>query len=129
MVYLEFIVVGGISLIVGLSVGFVLVKYTNIIDRISKKQRYKQKVINDPELLLEKLKENGAITDMGKKVDLSIVEVDGKKEIKIKIEEEADQQIQTEVDKKVKKITKKTIKKKKVRKLRKSSKSKKKKNI
>ena len=127
MVYLEIIAVGGISLMIGLSVGFVLIKYTNIIDRISKNQRYKQKVINNPELLLEKLKENGTITDMGKKVDLSIVEVDGKKEIKIKIEEEVDEQ--TEVDKKVKRIAKKIIKKKKVKKRKKTSKPKKKKNI
>lgn len=87
MVVLEFIIIGSASLIIGLIVGVVLVKKTNIIDKVSKHERYKQKVIKDPELLLEKLKENGEITDMGNKVNLSVVEVDGKKQLEINVKE------------------------------------------
>ncbi len=87
MVILEFAVIGGISLMVGAGIGVVLAKYTNVINFVSKSERYKQKVMNDPELLIEKLKEHGEITDFGKKVDMSLVTVDGKKEIQVKIEE------------------------------------------
>ncbi len=89
MVWFEVIIVGSISLIVGFIVGFILNKRTNIIDKVSKHERYKQSILNDPELLLEKLKEHGEITDMGKKVAMSIEEIDGKKQIKIDISDDA----------------------------------------
>lgn len=91
MGYLEWLVIGGGALIIGFIVGLVLVRYTNIVDRISKHERYKQKIINNPKLLLEKLEENGDIVDMGKKVKLSIVEKDGKKEIVVTMGEDIEQ--------------------------------------
>ncbi len=88
MVVLEFLAIGGISLLIGGSIGIILAKYTNIINFVSKNERYKQKIMNDPELLIEKLKEHGEITDFGKKLDMSLVTVDGKKEIQVKMKEE-----------------------------------------
>lgn len=88
MVVLEFIVIGGISLLIGAGIGVILAKYTNIINFVSKNERYKQKIISDPELLLEKLKEHGDIKDMGNKVDMSVVTIHGKKQIEVKVEEE-----------------------------------------
>ncbi len=85
MAHLELIVIGVIAFIFGICGAALLVKYTNIIDKISKHERYKQKILNDPELLLEKLKENGDIVDMGEKMDLYIVEKDGKKQIEVKM--------------------------------------------
>ncbi len=96
MVYLELAVVGVSSFVFGICVAALLVKYTNIINRIYKHEKYKNEILNDPELLLEKLKENGDIVDMGEKMDLFIVEKDGKKQIEFKrtiIEEEETKKI------------------------------------
>lgn len=89
MGFVEGAIIVSVSLLVGLGVGIFLIKKTNIINFVSKSQREKQKILNDPELLLAKLQEHGDIVDDGKKVDMSIVEINGKKQLKITIEESA----------------------------------------
>ena len=83
MVYFESLLVGTLSLIVGIIIALILVRKTNILEMISKEERYKNEVINNPELLLQKLNENGPFVDEGEELHFSITKKEGKSNISV----------------------------------------------
>ena len=80
MAALEIVVVGIIALGFGALVVYFLSEKTNLFEWIAKADKRKKEVLNDPELLIEKLNENGKkIVDTGEILEYGIVEKDGKK--------------------------------------------------
>lgn len=77
----EIIVISILGIIVGIILAYILSK-TNI-KFPTKDQRKKNKIINNPELLAEKLNEN-EIVDNGEKLEYSVVEKDGEKHLDLK---------------------------------------------
>ncbi len=73
MAMTETIIVGIAGLVVGLTAAYFLFTKTKLADKLSKEQREKEKIINNPELLLEKLNHNiNSITDEGQKLEYCI---------------------------------------------------------
>ena len=81
MAALEIVVVGVIGFGLGALAVYFLSKKTKLIDKIAKKDKRKEEVLNDPELLIKKLNENGKIVDTGETLEYGIVEEGGKKTV------------------------------------------------
>lgn len=76
---------------VGLLLGFFMVKLfpkTKFGKKLLENKDPKNKVLNDPELLVQKLKEGEGFMDEGKDMNYSVGEEDGKKVVKLDIGEE-----------------------------------------
>ena len=114
----EVLVLLGFALIVGVAIGYFLSKNKKIANKFLKERREIDKVINNPEILLEKLKGHGKIIDNGEELHYSIGEKDGEKVIELnktpyKAPKESRKQPSETISKKKKKPTKANIKKKK----------------
>jgi len=94
MVDLIAIVLGVIAVCIGSGIGYLISKKTKLIDNFSKDAKIRNKIINDPELLKEKIKDSLRklnpdaegdikIFDQGREVTLDIKEKDGKKILEI----------------------------------------------
>ncbi len=79
----ELIIVVVLALSLGAIIGYFLAKKTKVMHKLLKKSTDKEVeiIINNPDLLLKKLKENGKIIDDGEELEYSIVKKDGKRVI------------------------------------------------
>lgn len=71
---LEIIVVGILALITG---AVLVLPFRKKIK--SKEQKAIEKIVEDPELILQKLKEGGKMIDLGEELEYSVKELQGKK--------------------------------------------------
>lgn len=86
---LEVIAVAIPSMIIGAGIMKLLLKSKKVEVIIDRSERKKYKAINNPELLLEKLNENGVMVDDGDEVSFAVEEKDGKKQLVQKIKKNA----------------------------------------
>jgi len=109
-----------VGILIGIKIGLFLFKrYPNLFNKFTKEKEI-NKVLNDPHLLVEKLKSHGEIYDMGKRLDIKVGQ-DSKtgqdvvvvEEIKVKKAKELQKKIVEKIEKKESKTKKKTKKKKK----------------
>jgi len=89
------ILLGILFILFGSAIGWIIAKKTKLLDNLTEKQRYKNKILNDPELLIEKIKESVKkmnpegkgdvrIIDDKEEIILGTKEVNGKKVLDIK---------------------------------------------
>jgi hypothetical protein len=102
------------GLILGIMIVFFLSKFGLKIR--SKGEREKNKIIKNPELLLEKLNQNGVMVDQGERLNYNVIDEDGKKKLGLErspavVQMEPTQPVKKKVVKKPKKIVKKKRKK------------------
>ena len=104
----EALVIGTIALVLGAGIGHIL---RNRIKKIlNTKQKEMDAIVNDPDLLVEKLNKNGKMVDSGEELKYSVVEEGGVRKVsleKTKVKPEQPLQPQTTKSKVVKKATKK----------------------
>lgn len=88
------ILIGVVFLAIGSFIGFLIAKKTKILDNFSQDSRSMNKILNDPDLLVKKIKESikqinpnvegePEIWDNDTKIKLNVVEKDGKKVLEI----------------------------------------------
>ena len=85
----ELITVGLAGIVLGVVVMFFLMKSKKFRNSIDRSDIKKQEAINNPELLLEKLKSNGKMIDDGDEIVYSIEEEGGKKKLVQSVKEAA----------------------------------------
>lgn len=78
----EIIIIPLIAIIIGASISYLFRK--KLAKIFSGSDKKKNKIINSPDLLLEKLSENGKMVDDGEELEYSVVENDGKRELTMK---------------------------------------------
>lgn len=108
----ETLIIGTIALLLGAGLGHVL--RNKIKKLLNTKQKKMDEIINDPDLLVEKLNKNGKMVDRGEELKYSVVEEGGVRKVSLertKVKPEQPTQPQT-AEKKVSK-KKKVVKKKK----------------
>ncbi len=61
-----------VGILIGIKIGlFIFKRYPNLFDKFTKEKEI-NKVLKDPHLLVEKLKSQGKIYDMGKRLDIKV---------------------------------------------------------
>lgn len=108
-----------IILVIGVGLGLYLSKrYPNLLDKILNRSDEKKikEVIENPHLLVEKLKSHGEIYDMGKKLDVK-VGIDKETGKEVVVVEETEVKVPKEIKKKIEDAgkTKKVKKKEKIK--------------
>lgn len=78
---LETLVVITIAILLGAVLGHIFKK--KIKRFLNKKQKEMDKIINDPDLLVEKLNNNGQMVDSGEELKYSVVEEDGVRKVSL----------------------------------------------
>lgn len=78
----EILVVSAIGVFIGAIIGYIISKKINP-KKITKQSREIQKIIKDPDLLLEKLNANGKMLDVGDELKYSVVEEGGVKKLQV----------------------------------------------
>lgn len=84
------VLIGILFILVGVGIGWVITKKTKLMNNLTEAQRHENKILNDPELLIEKIKEsvrkmepNGKgdvrFIDRDEEIVLGVKEVKGKK--------------------------------------------------
>ncbi len=77
----EALVIGTIALLLGAGIGHIFrKKIKRLLDR---KQKEKDKIINNPDLLVEKLSKNGKMVDSGEELKYSVIEEDGVRKVSL----------------------------------------------
>lgn len=77
------------SAAIGAGIMKLLLKNKKVELFVDRSERKKYQAINDPELLLEKLNENGTMVDDGDEISFTVEEKDGKKQLVQKIKKNA----------------------------------------
>lgn len=77
----ELPIVISLSLIIGVAIGYILVKYTNILNKITQQGRVKNTAVKDLDFIAQKLNE-GKFVDDGRALSYEVVEENGIKTIK-----------------------------------------------
>lgn len=78
---LEFLAVAIPSLLIGAGIMKLLLKNPKIEQKIDRSETKKYEAMDNPELLLKKLNENGTMVDDGDEITFTLEEKDGKKEL------------------------------------------------
>ena len=80
---LEILIIAVPALILGVAIGWILWKKFKLLDKTVEKikDNNKQKTINNPKILIEKLNKNGPIVDMGEELSFGIAKNDQGKEV------------------------------------------------
>lgn len=89
------VLIGVFVLAIGCFIGYIIAKKTKLLDNFSQDSRHMKKVLKDPELLLNKIKESIKqvnptgegdleIWDNDVKIELSVVEEEGVKKLGVK---------------------------------------------
>jgi len=79
---LEILFITVLAIIIGTIIATILYKKGIKIE--TKEEKEKEKIINDPDLLLEKLNNNGKMVDSGEELKYSIVDNKGVKSLELK---------------------------------------------
>jgi len=77
----EIITVGIFALLVGAGIMKLLLRIKKVELLVDRSERRKYKILNDPDLLLEKLNKNGMMVDDGDGISFAVEEKDGKKQL------------------------------------------------
>lgn len=86
MVWQEVVFVGGIALVVGMVMAFLLMRFTKLFKFVDKEEKEKQKVLRDPDLLVQKLNEGRSMNvDDGEVMEYSVKDLGGKRVVDLKI--------------------------------------------
>jgi len=105
-----------VDILIGIKIGLFLFKrYPNLFNKFTKEKEI-NKVLNDPHLLVEKLKSQGKIYDMGKRLDIKVGKDNKTGQDVVVVEEiksKKAEKIQEKITGKKEPKTKKKIKKKK----------------
>ncbi len=82
MIENEFIIVGVIAFLIGMAITYLFFKRVDPI-KFTKDYKDIQKVIQNPEVLVERLNANGKLIDIDEEIKCSVIEEDGVKKLKI----------------------------------------------
>lgn len=76
----EILVVSVVGLLVGAIIGYILSKKFDLT-KLTKNSKDLQKIVKDPDLLVEKLHANGKLLDVGDELKYSVIEKGGIKKV------------------------------------------------
>ncbi len=108
----ETLIIGTIALLLGAGIAHIFKKQIKKI--LNRKQKEMDEIVNDPDLLVEKLNKNGKMVDSGEELKYSVVEEGGVRKVSLertKVKPEPPLQPQTAKKKvsKKKKVVKKNV--------------------